>query len=396
MASSRAAIFYNIIKKAKEFQDFFYGDAKDVTFKYMDSKGNIITKTVPNLAKVTAELIANGVADKQLAERLNNYYTKSDIDTILASLNTGSNVDGIAESELTDILKDYYTKSGVDGLLTALKNELNTNINIVKSELKSELNTNIDTVKSELRTELNGNIATEKTALRNELNTNMDAMKTLAVSTANKYTDNKISIVLENTYRKGETVDESNNALNLEGRTLNELKIEIINSIIPVGTILEFMLIENGSGIRFSYDPIDNRASLQGFELFCPHSKEEYEKARQYLLSIGKPKAMGPLGIYYPSNGPGCCGWSMKNYALNSDGLGAHGWKVVDGSPTWWAAYTTTDSTFGRKPMNEPNGDYRAYAYLGIFYNDNGYIEQYNDNGANYLYTTYLCVRRKK
>ena len=75
-------------------------------------------------------------------------------------------------------------------------------------------------MKSELRTELNGNIETEKTALKNELKTNIGAMKTLAVTTANKYTDNKITMVLENTYRKGETVDESKNTLKFEGKKL--------------------------------------------------------------------------------------------------------------------------------------------------------------------------------
>jgi len=182
-------------------------------------------------------------------------------------------------------------------------------------------------------------------------------------------------------------VAQAENALRLEGKNFDE----IIDEIIPVGTILEFMLIENGKKINFANDPIDKRASSQGFELFCPHSKEEYEKARQYLLSIGKPTAMGPLGIYYPYNGQ-----DFSNYALNSNELGSKGWKVQDGSLTWWAADTTSDSTFDRKPMAEPNGNYTAKAYLGITYDDNGYIKHYDDDNSSYSYTTYLCVRRKR
>ena len=155
-----------------------------------------------------------------------------------------------------------------------------------------------------------------------------------------------------------------------------------------------FLLIENGKKLRYSTDEIEEKYKDEGYELFCPHSKEEYEQARQYLLSIGKPKSMGPLGIYYPHNGPGCCRWDMRNYALNSDGLGKKGWKVKDGSPTWWAADTTRDPQFDRKPMGEPNGDYTANAYLGITYDNNGYVKHYNDGWNGYSYKTYLLIKR--
>ena len=165
------------------------------------------------------------------------------------------------------------------------------------------------------------------------------------------------------------------NALKLGGKSWEELA--------PVGTILEFMLIENGKKIRYANDPIDPRASSKGFELFCPHSKDEYEMARKYLISIGKPKAMGPLGIYKPSDGA-----SSENKPLNSAFMGLDGWRVQDGSVTWWAS--------DRTDVTEPNGDYTAYAYLGIQYDDNGYVTWWNDCNSNYVYSTYLCVRRKK
>ena len=177
------------------------------------------------------------------------------------------------------------------------------------------------------------------------------------------------------------------NALKLDGKTLNEI-MELVS---PKGSIIEFMLIKNGKQINFANDPIDDKALSKGFELFCPHNREEYEMARRYLLALGEPKSMGPLGIYYddPNIPSSCCTGCWHSYhALNSDDMGKLGWKVQDGSPTWWASDRTN--------VSEPNGDYTARAYLNITYDNNGYITWYNDAHSSYKYTTYLCVRRKK
>jgi len=182
-------------------------------------------------------------------------------------------------------------------------------------------------------------------------------------------------------------VKEALNAKLLEGLNIEQLK----KVILPNDDIVDFRLVENGARIRYSYDPIGSSASKDGYELFCPHSREEYELARRYLLALGKPTAMGPLGIYYDGNDiPGrCCTrcWH-SNIPLNSEGMGRKGWKVIDGSNTWWAS--------DRTDVTEPNGDYEKYAYLGIWYNENGYVKWYNDCRNSYSYTTYLTVLRNR
>jgi len=145
---------------------------------------------------------------------------------------------------------------------------------------------------------------------------------------------------------------------------------------------IEFMLIKNGKRIRYKSDTVDKKALDAGFDLFCPHNREEYELARLYLLSLGEAKSMGPLGVYKPTNR----GNSVYK-PFNSEGMGKDGWTVRDGWPTWWGSDLTN--------VSEPNGDYIANAYLGISYNNDGYIRWYNDANNVYSYTTYLCVKRK-
>jgi len=108
LSSTTAA--YTLIGMAEKFQDFFYNGAADVTFSYKDINGNIQTKTVPNIAKVTANLLANGVTDTELSNELTN----------------------------------YYTTNGVDGLITALRNEVNNNIETAKSQAISSSNAYTD------------------------------------------------------------------------------------------------------------------------------------------------------------------------------------------------------------------------------------------------------------
>ena len=184
-------------------------------------------------------------------------------------------------------------------------------------------------------------------------------------------------------------VASSNDSTKLDGKSLKEVKRDVL----PEGTIEEFYLVVNGKKLRYNTDEIDQILIDDGFELFCPHSSDEYELARRYLVSINNPKSMGPLGIYYPADGPGSPtiwtsnGW-FSGIPLNSDGLGKKGWLVKDGSKLWWASDLTT--------VTEPNGDYAANAYLGITYSDDGHIQWYNDAGNRYSYVTYLCVKRVK
>jgi len=157
---------------------------------------------------------------------------------------------------------------------------------------------------------------------------------------------------------------------------------EFVASMKPTIPVLEFMLVKNGAIIRYSTDPIDTNASSLGYELFCPHSKEEYEAAKKYLLTINEPRSMGPLGIHKKTSRGDNCSY----IPLNSDNMGNHGWVVQDGSETWWASDKTT--------IREPNGDYYANAYMAIWYDTAGDVYYYNDANNRYAYTTYLCVKR--
>ena len=218
--------------------------------------------------------------------------------------------------------------------------------------------------KEELETYLNDKI----NSLSNELKSMFISKKNL-VTTINELQD-KIVV--------GKALDSEK----AYGLTLEELK----QHILPTSNIIDFKLVINGSKIRFSYD----QPTLEdGYMLFCPHNRYEYDLARRYLLALGKPTYMGPLGIYYDGDDiPGrCCTrcWH-SNIPLNSDGMGRLGWKVVDGSPTWWAS--------DRTDVTEPNGDYTKYAYLGITYDNNGYVRWYNDAGSRYAYGNYLTVKR--
>jgi len=165
------------------------------------------------------------------------------------------------------------------------------------------------------------------------------------------------------------------------------------NAVLASGTITEFKLVENGSRLRYSTDDINQSLIDDGYELFCPHDRNEYDHARKYLIANKKPKAMGPLGIYYPDDGPGgptnyiANGWCSST-PLNSKHMGKKGWKVKDGNKVWWASDLAT--------VTEPNGDYKANAYLGISYDNDGNVIWYNDGRAAYSYTTYLCVKRVK
>jgi len=153
------------------------------------------------------------------------------------------------------------------------------------------------------------------------------------------------------------------------------------------GDIEEFMYIKGGKGINYSYDTIDARAIDAGFELFCPHTKEEYDVARRYIISLGE-NCLGPLGIHHDSGIDGQnWGKSLRYVPLNSTNMAVHGVKVVDGSADWWACDLTT--------VTEPNGDWTKYAYLNLKFDALGKITWYNDASARYSYSDYLCVKRK-
>jgi len=144
---------------------------------------------------------------------------------------------------------------------------------------------------------------------------------------------------------------------------------------------ISFMLIDDGEEIVKITDTVDIAALSAGYNLFCPHSREEYEKARLFLVGIGRPKSFGPLGIYKPTKKA-----DSKYRQLNSVEMGADGWRVADGSLTWWGS--------DRTDIDEPKGSYTANSYLGIYYDDDGHVLSYTRANRTYKYTTYLCCKR--
>ena len=64
LASTTAA--YTLIGLASKFQEFFYSDAADVTFEYMNEDGEKLSTSVPNVAKIEDNLIKNGGISKRI------------------------------------------------------------------------------------------------------------------------------------------------------------------------------------------------------------------------------------------------------------------------------------------------------------------------------------------
>jgi len=160
------------------------------------------------------------------------------------------------------------------------------------------------------------------------------------------------------------------------------VKVDLFsNTSMQPNDITEFKLVDNGKSLTYYTDEIDDDLKSQGWMLFCPRSKNEFNKARDYLKEIGRIGCVGPMGIYNTKS------VDSSNKPLNSDNMGKDGWRVKDGSPCWWASDITS--------VTEPNGDYDAGAYLHFTYDENGDIKLYNDNHHNYTYTTYLVVKRK-
>jgi hypothetical protein len=62
LASTTAA--YTLIGLASKFQEFFYHDAGDVTFEYMNEDGERLTTTVPNVAKIEQNLLDNATTKR--------------------------------------------------------------------------------------------------------------------------------------------------------------------------------------------------------------------------------------------------------------------------------------------------------------------------------------------
>ena len=148
---------------------------------------------------------------------------------------------------------------------------------------------------------------------------------------------------------------------------------------------LTFYLVKNGITTRKVTD--NDSCQELGLEIFAPRTKEDYENARKYLLSINAPLSFGPLGVYHPTHNQEDWflpfGWASFT-PMNSKYAGSlFGWKSTAGD-TWWIS----DST----DVFEPNGDYYKGCWLGISYDNSGKVDWYNDEQCDFSYDTYLCM----
>ena len=111
-----------------------------------------------------------------------------------------------------------------------------------------------------------------------------------------------------------------------------------------------------------------------GWKLWAPQSQADWEGVVKSITLPAKPHLI--VDVTRKSNGCGGC----KNHAMNSGVPEQSSWVTSDGQPWWLRA----------KPYNEPNGDYQANCYLGVYDSSPDAI-RFNDNQCGYHSTSYLC-----
>ena len=97
----------NVSKVLNDLLDLIH--PKDVTWVTRDNNGNIITVTVPNIAKIIENIKVNAISRSELTSILTNYYTKLEID------------EEIKEGLINFIKQNYYDKTYIDQLYTTVR-----------------------------------------------------------------------------------------------------------------------------------------------------------------------------------------------------------------------------------------------------------------------------------
>ena len=97
----------NVSKVLNDLLDLV--NPKDVTWVARDSNDNLITVTVPNIAKIIENIKVDAVSRSELTSILTNYYTKLDIDN------------DIKEGLINFIKQNYYDKTYIDQLYTTVR-----------------------------------------------------------------------------------------------------------------------------------------------------------------------------------------------------------------------------------------------------------------------------------
>jgi hypothetical protein len=131
-----------------------------------------------------------------------------------------------------------------------------------------------------------------------------------------------------------------------------------------------------------------NTCKNYGLDIWIPRSQHHWQRAYSFWTiansGVAKSTFMQPMGITRPWNGCGSC----TGTAMNRDAVNAvnGGWRAHDGGNFW------VRST----PMSEPNGDYNANCYLGLW--NDGSLDanmggiSFNDGSCGYSSgTQYLC-----
>ena len=97
----------NVSKVLNDLLDLV--NPKDVTWIARDSNDNLITVTVPNIAKIIENIKVDAVSRSELTSILTNYYTKLDIDN------------DVKEGLINFIKQNYYDKTYIDQLYTTVR-----------------------------------------------------------------------------------------------------------------------------------------------------------------------------------------------------------------------------------------------------------------------------------
>ena len=97
----------NVSKVLNDLLDLMH--PKDVTWIARDNNDNIITVTVPNIAKIIENIKVDAVSRSELTSILTNYYTKLDIDN------------DVKEGLINFIKQNYYDKTYIDQLYTTVR-----------------------------------------------------------------------------------------------------------------------------------------------------------------------------------------------------------------------------------------------------------------------------------
>ena len=163
-----------------------------------------------------------------------------------------------------------------------------------------------------------------------------------------------------------------------------------VHCIAADGRLYDIWPVENGLSTCGANDA---NSCPDGTDIWVPrthdHAKavwDEFGGDNDYYYYSGSSDSyIGPVGVYRPADGGGCCEetWSQ---AMNSDAMASYsgvGWTSVAAVPEPWFIRSTSYS--------EPNGDYDAYCWLYIYHWQENQGWAFNDESCNACSTHYLC-----